>query len=96
MKWTKYAIMHKDRKVASINSDGTCKIYFSTFLPYNLYLEESDDIDDRLNNLVNFYAWCSSRMLTLDRQYDNLVFLNEDSVQHTFAKGCKGRRKEVD
>lgn len=69
MKWIKYTIMHKDRRVASINIDGTCKIYYSTFLPYNLYLEESDDIDDRLNNLVNFYAWCSSRVLTLDRKY---------------------------
>lgn len=69
MKWTKYAIMHKDRKVASINSDGSCTIYFPTFLPYNLYLEASDDLDARLNNLVNFYAWCSSRVLTLDRKY---------------------------
>lgn len=69
MKWTKYAIMHKDRKVASINRDGSCTIYFPTFLPYNLYLEDSDDMEDRLNNLVNFYAWCSSRVLTLDRKY---------------------------
>ena len=69
MKWIKYAIMHKDRKVASINSDGSCTIYYPNFLPYNLYLEESQDIDDRLNNLVNFYAWCSSRVLTLDRKY---------------------------
>ena len=68
-KWDKYAIMHKDRKVASINSDGSCTIYYPTFMPYNLYLEKSEDIDERLNNLVNFYAWCSSRVLTLDRQY---------------------------
>ena len=68
-KWKKYSIMHKDRKVASINSDGSCTIYFPTFLPYNLYLESSNDIDDRLNNLVNFYAWCSSRVLTLDRKF---------------------------
>lgn len=69
MRWTKYAIMHKNRKVASINSDGSCTIYFPTFMPYSLYLEDSQDIDDRLNNLVNFYAWCSSRVLTLDRKY---------------------------
>ncbi len=68
-RWNKFAIMHKDRKVASINSDGSCTIYFPTFLPYNLYLDSSNDMDDRLNNLVNFYAWCSSRVLTLDRQY---------------------------
>ncbi len=68
-KWKKYAIMHKDRKVASINSDGSCTIYYPAFMPYNLYLEMSDDLDDRINNLVNFYAWCSSRVLTLDRKY---------------------------
>ena len=68
-KWKKYAIMHKDRKVASINSDGSCTIYYPAFMPYNLYLEMSDDFDDRINNLVNFYAWCSSRVLTLDRKY---------------------------
>ncbi len=61
--------MHKDRKVASLNSDGSCTIYYPTFMPYNLYLEKSDDLDDRINNLVNFYAWCSSRLLTLDRKY---------------------------
>ncbi len=69
LNWNKFAIMHKDRKVASINRDGYCTIYYPSFMPYNLYFEESDDIDDRLNNLVNFYAWCSSRVLSLDRKY---------------------------
>lgn len=53
----------QSRKVASINSDGACTIYFPSFMPYNLYFEESEDIDNRLNNLVNFYSWCSSRVL---------------------------------
>ena len=37
----------------------------------NLYLEhaEEDDLDERLNNLNNFYYWFSSRVLSLDRKY---------------------------
>lgn len=67
--WERFTIMHKDRKVAAIREDGTCTIYAPSFLPYNLYLEEADDLDTRLNNLNNFYYWCSSRVLTLDRRY---------------------------
>lgn len=69
MNCQKMAIMHKNRKVATINRDGSCTIYFPSFLPYNLYLEESEEMEDRLNNLLNFFAWCSSRVLTLDRKY---------------------------
>ena len=67
--WERFTIMHKDRKVAAIREDGTCTIYAPSFLPYNLYLEEADDLDTRLNNLNNFYYWWSSRVLTLDRKY---------------------------
>lgn len=65
-----YIIMHKDKKVASIRSDGSCTIYRKTFMPYNLYLETtSDNLDARVNNLNNFYYWCASRVLTMDRKY---------------------------
>ena len=69
--WQRFTIMHKDRKVASIREDGTCTVYSPSFMPYNLYLEaaEPDDLDTRLNNLNNFYYWCSSRVLTLDRKF---------------------------
>lgn len=68
--WERFTIMHMDRKVASIREDGTCTIYAPSFMPYNLYLERgSNDLDTRLNNLNNFYYWCSSRVLTLDRKY---------------------------
>lgn len=67
----RYTIMHGDRKVACIHKDGRCVIYNAGFMPYNLYLEPAEDenIDDRINNLQNFYSWCSSRLLTLDRKY---------------------------
>ena len=67
--WKRYYIMHKNRRVASIREDGTCTLYFKSFLPFNLWLEQGTDFETRINNLNNFYYWCASRVLTLDRQY---------------------------
>lgn len=66
---TIYEIMHKDRLAAKISDVGECRIYYSSFMPYNLYLEESNAIEDMINNVTNFYYWCAARLLTLDRQY---------------------------
>ena len=66
---TIYEIMHKDRLAAKISDIGECRIYYSSFMPYNLYLEESNAIEDMINNVTNFYYWCAARLLTLDRQY---------------------------
>ena len=66
--WT-YEIMHLEQPAAEISSDGLCRIAAPSFLPYNLYLEEDDDISARISNLSNFYYWCASRVLTLDRVY---------------------------
>ena len=63
-----YEIMHGDRKVAQIDQYGHTKIYFPSFMPYSLYLEKDEgDIDTLVNNITNFYYWCSTRVLTLDR-----------------------------
>lgn len=67
--WKRYYIMHKNRRVASVREDGTCTVYYKSFLPFNLWIEEGDDMNVRLNNLNNFYYWCASRVLTLDRKY---------------------------
>lgn len=67
--WGRFDIMHLDRHVASVYEDGRCSVRYPSFLPYNLYLEKGDNLDDRFNNLTNFYYWCASRVLTLDRQY---------------------------
>ncbi len=64
-----YEIMHMEKVVAVISSVGEAKILNERFLPYDLYMEEEDDIDCRLNNLNNFYHWCASRVLSLDRKY---------------------------
>ena len=68
MKW-QYTIMHIDDAVASIDNEGLCHIMMPDFLPFNLYLEEGTDISSRIENLNNFYYWCASRLLTLDRKY---------------------------
>ena len=54
MGWA-YEIMHLERPVAVIDSDGICRIAEPDFLPYNLYLEEEEDISARINNLTNYY-----------------------------------------
>lgn len=68
--WYSYTIMHKDTEVVTVYSDGACEIHNLDFMPYNLYLiTDKDDIRSRMNNLDNFYHWCASRVLTLDRKY---------------------------
>ena len=68
MKW-KYAVMHLEKTVATIQDDGLCTIQEPVFLPYNLYLEEDEDFSARIQNLENFMYWCASRLLPLDRVY---------------------------
>lgn len=69
--WEAYTIMHGDQKVVNIRRDGACRIYSKRMMPYNLYLEPAaeNDIETRVQNLDNFYYWCASRVLTLDREY---------------------------
>lgn len=67
---TVYEIMHGECRTAEIDMQGHCKIYAADFMPCDLYLDDSEeDIDTLVNNVTNFYYWCASRILTLDRQY---------------------------
>ena len=88
--WDHFDIMHLDRHVASVFEDGRCVIEFPAFLPYNLYLEKSDDFDTRINNLNNFYYWCASRVLTLDRKYAKEIM---NSIGASQAATDKDRAK---
>ncbi len=70
--YTVYQIMHMEKTVAEISDTGEAKIISEQFMPYDLYLDEEEadfSIDTRLNNLNNFYHWCASRVLSLDRKY---------------------------
>lgn len=64
-----YEIMHRESCVAQLSTTGECKVCLEDFMPFDLVLVESDDFDERINNVTNFYYWCASRMLTLDRTY---------------------------
>lgn len=66
-----FEIMHMDKIVARISSNGKAKVLDEKFMPYDLYLEEEDenDIDILVNNISNFNYWCASRVLSLDRKY---------------------------
>ena len=40
------------------------------FMPYDLYLEcTCHDVDSMVNNVINFYHWCASRLMPPSRQY---------------------------
>ena len=64
-----YEIMHADRNAASIDESGFCRIFDKNMLPMNLWLDTGEGIDERVNNLTNFYYWCSGRLITLERKY---------------------------
>lgn len=64
-----YEIMHGEKLVASITLQGECEIYEARFMPCNLYLEQTDELDRRVDNVTNFYYWCATRVLSLDRKY---------------------------
>lgn len=64
-----YEIMHMEKVVAAISTVGRVTLHNEKFMPYDLYIENEDDIDTLLNNLNNFYHWCASRVLSLDRKY---------------------------
>lgn len=64
-----YEIMHGEIKAAQLDTQGLCRFFDESRMPCHLYLEEGTDIDTRIGNLTNFYYWCSTRLLTLDRRY---------------------------
>lgn len=75
-KWEECEIMHGSDRIASICRNGTCTIYEPEIMPYNLYLEmeSEEDVDLRIQNLENFYHWCSSRMLPSEREFSKEIW----------------------
>ncbi len=77
-----YEIMHGEEKTAKVDTQGHCEIYNYAMMPYNLYLDDTDEeIDTLVNNVTNFYFWCASRMLTLDRKYAKEILNSIGAVQ---------------
>lgn len=78
-----YEIMHGSRKVAEISTRGEAVIFGQKFFPYDLYLEEERDFDTLINNMNNFYHWCASRVLSLDRKYAKEILNSIGMAQAT-------------
>lgn len=79
-----YEVLHMEQVVARVSSSGMVEILNHQFMPYDLYLEQEDsdtDIDVRVNNLTNFYHWCASRVLSLDRKYAKEILNSIGAVQ---------------
>lgn len=76
-----YEIMHMEKIIASVSSTGKVRIFDMAFMPYDMYLEEDDDIDIRINNLDNFYHWCATRVLSLDRKYAKVILNSIGAAQ---------------
>ena len=93
-KWQECEIMHASLRVASIRRNGVCKIYDPDMMPYNLYLEErvSNDIDLRVQNVENFYHWCSSRLMPHNRVFSKEIWNSMGMIQ---AVTDKERAKQV-
>lgn len=85
-----YRYVHMNRRVAKIDETGFCKVHYKSFMPYNLYLEEEEDIDTLVNNITNFNYWCATRVLTLDRVYAKEIL---NSIGMTQAVTDKERAK---
>lgn len=66
-----FEVMHMEKVVAEVATNGKVKLFDRFFMPYDLYLEEDDenDIDILVNNINNFQYWCASRVLSLDRKF---------------------------
>lgn len=56
MEKTVYELMHGEKIVADIGTNGVCTVLDRAFLPFSIYLEdtaENDDLDIRMDNLTN-------------------------------------------
>ena len=78
-----YEIMHNEMPIAQIDTQGNCRILSKKFMPFNLYLEETDN--DR-NNLSNFYFWCANRIIPPKRQYADVILKSLNIATEDFAR----------
>ena len=79
-----YHIMHDNKIVAQIDTQGYCHIFSKKFMPYNLYLDETDN--GPLNNLSNFYFWCTSRILPANRQHKDVILKSLNLISKKSAQ----------
>lgn len=73
--------MHGEKQIASITAQGRAEIFDDSLMPYDLYMEQGEDVDTLVNNLSNFYHWCATRLLLLERAYAKEILNSMGATQ---------------
>ena len=82
-----YQVLYKNIHVFDYEpSNGFVKIINDKYMPFDIYMEEGNDFDTRLQNITNFNSWCSERILPLDREYIKEILNYYDFSQATSDK----------
>lgn len=92
MEKTVYELMHGEKVVADIGTNGVCTVLDRAFLPFSIYLEdtaENDDLDIRMDNLTNFITGVQP-VSTLDRVYAKEIL---NSIRALQAQTDRDRAK---
>ena len=64
------ALYFKGIHVLDFNrSNGSVSFIHPEYIPFGLFLKETDELDKRVENINNFNYWCANRVLSLDRKY---------------------------
>ena len=77
MEKTVYELMHGEKGSSRHWDERSMHSFGQGVSALSIYLEdtaENDDLDIRMDNLTNFYYWCATRVLTLDRVYAKEIF----------------------
>lgn len=68
-----YEVMYRNHSVFKIEIEGRQKgivqICDEKYLPFDIWLDEGDDIDIRLHNLTNFNTWAIDRLFNLGEEF---------------------------
>ena len=78
MEKTVYELMHGEKIVADIGTNGVCTVLDRAFLPFSIYLEdtaENDDLDIRMDNRTN------QPVRLFDLMDFNQTFLAYDTIE---------------
>ena len=91
-----YEIMFKERSLCTYDDGNGAVLAGGERLPFGLYLEKSDEFDDRVNNKFNFTSWCSDRIIPMDRKYAREIlnfygFSRKNSIEERAKIGIATR-----
>lgn len=99
-----FEIMHKDRRVARIDSSGRCKVYYKSFMPYTRCVnnierdKESNQISCDIYIMEEYPEFGDTLDLSLNGiDTHDFVLTSKELLkwkQFLLAKGCDYRLKD--